>query len=132
MMPRRVSHIWRDHEASGALNALVNICSFIDEHTFLTKSGDLGIVLRIEGIDYECLDFRDIDGFTRRFEAVLRSLTDEFRLYQYLLKRTNPVISGRDYGDNPVVNRAIQSRMEFLRGKADSLYSVELYFVILY
>ena len=132
MMPRRVSHIWRDHEASGALNALVNICSFIDEHTFLTKSGDLGVVLRIEGIDYECLDFRDIDGFARRFEAVLRSLTDDFRLYQYLLKRTNPVISGRDYGDNPVVNRAIQSRMEFLRGKADSLYSVELYFVILY
>jgi type IV secretory pathway VirB4 component len=92
MMPRKVSEIRREHQVAGALNALLNVFSFIDDHTFLTKSGDLGVVLRVQGIDYECLDHSQIDAFARRFEAALRSLTDEFRLYQYLLKRNKPTI----------------------------------------
>jgi hypothetical protein len=44
MMPRKVSEIRKDHQTAGALNALINVCSFIDEHTFLTKSGDVGQV----------------------------------------------------------------------------------------
>jgi len=131
-MPRKVSEIGKEHEAAGALNALVNVCAFLDEHTFLTKSGDLGVVLRIEGIDYECLDFPEIDSFARRFEAALRSLTEEFRLYQYVLKRTSPAIPHKAYPEAQVVNRAIQERMGFLDAKGETLYSLELYCVVLY
>ena len=63
MKPRKVSDIWQEHRESGGLNELISICSFLDEHTFLTKSGDLGMVLRAQGIDYECLDPNEIDGF---------------------------------------------------------------------
>jgi len=132
MMPRKVSEIRKEHQIAGALNALLNVFSFIDEHTFLTKSGDLGVVLRVQGIDCECLDRSQVDAFARRFEAALRSLSDEFRLYQYLLKRNRPTIPHREYPDLPVVDRAIQGRMGFLQRKADSLYSVELYFVLMY
>lgn len=132
MMPRKVSEIRREHTAAGALNGLINVCSFVDEHTFLTKSGDLGVALRVQGIDYECLDPSEIDAFARRFEAAIRSLTEEFRLYQYVFKRNHPVIPHREYRDLPVVDRAIQERMEFLDGKADSLYSLELYFFLIY
>ena len=132
MMPRKVSEIGKDHQMAGALNALINVCSFIDEHTFLTKSGDLGAVFKVQGIDYECLDHSEINAFARRFEAALRSLTEEFRLYQYLLKRSKPAIPHREYRDLPVVDRAIQDRIRFLDGKADSLYSLELYFVLTY
>src|SRR6266436_2147486 len=132
MMPRKASHIRREHQAAGALNALLNVFSFIDEHTFLTKSGDLGVAMRVQGIDYECLDPSQIDAFARRFESALRSLTDEFRLYQYLLKRNQPTIPYREYQDLPVVDRAIQDRMAFLHHKADSLYSLELYFILIY
>jgi len=132
MMPRKVSEIRKDHQMAGALNALINVCSFIDEHTFLTKSGDLGAVFKVQGIDYECLDHSEINAFARRFEAALRSLTEEFRLYQYLLKRSKPAIPHCEYRDLPVVDRAIQDRIGFLDGKADSLYSLELYFVLTY
>jgi len=132
MMPRKVSEIRKEHQTAGALNALLNVFSFIDEHTFLTKNGDLGVVLRVQGIDYECLDHSQVDAFARRFEAALRSLTGEFRLYQYLLKRNRPTIPHREYPDLPVVDRAIQGRMGFLERKAGSLYSVELYFVLIY
>ena len=132
MMPRKVSEIRKDHQMAGALNALINVCSFIDEHTFLTKSGDLGAVFKVQGIDYECLDHSEINAFARRFEAALRSLTEEFRLYQYLLKRSKPAIPHREYRDLPVVDCAIKDRIGFLDGKADSLYSLELYFVLTY
>jgi type IV secretion system protein TrbE len=132
MMPRKVSEIRKDHQTAGALNALINVCSFIDEHTFLTKSGDVGQVFKVQGIDYECLDHPEIDAFARRFEAALRTLTEDFRLYQYLLKRNSPAIPHREYRDLPVVDRAIQDRIGFLQGKADSLYSLELYFVLIY
>jgi type IV secretion system protein TrbE len=132
VMPVKVSEISQEYRAAGALNTLIQVCSFLDEHTFLTKSGDVGVVLRIHGIDYEGRDSTELDAFARRFERALRGLSEEFRLYQYLLKRTHPSIPFRRYGDDQVVDRAIRGRIEFLRARADSLYSVELYFVLLY
>src|SRR5215472_10639736 len=131
MMPVKASAISQEYRAAGALNTLIQVCSFLDEHTFLTKSGDLGVIFRIHGIDYEGCDPAELDAFARRFERALRGLSEEFRLYQYLLKRAQPYIPFRRYGDDQVVDRAIQGRIEFLRAKADSLYSVELYFVLL-
>jgi type IV secretion/conjugal transfer VirB4 family ATPase len=132
MMPVKASAISQEYRAAGALNTLIQVCSFLDEHTFLTKSGDLGVIFRIHGIDYEGCDTAELDAFARRFERALRGLSEEFRLYQYLLKRAHPSIPFRRYGDDEVVDRAIQGRIAFLRAKADSLYSLELYFVLLY
>jgi type IV secretion/conjugal transfer VirB4 family ATPase len=132
MMPAKVNAISEEYRAAGALHTLIQVCSFLNEHTFLTKSGDLGVVFRIEGIDYEGRDKAELDAFARRFERALRGLSEDFRLYQYLLKRADPHIPFRRYGDGEVVDRAIQGRIQFLRTKADSLYSLELYFVLLY
>src|SRR5215468_5759817 len=132
MMPAKVNAISEEYRAAGALHTLIQVCSFLNEHTFLTKSGDLGVVFRIEGIDYEGRDKSELDGFARRFERALRGLGEDFRLHQYLLKRADPHIPFRRYGDGEVVDRAIQGRIQFLRAKADSLYSLELYFVLLY
>ena len=43
----------------------------IDERTFLTKSGDLLMVLSARGVDYECLDPAQLDQIARRFESAL-------------------------------------------------------------
>ncbi|MGH9584771.1 MAG: hypothetical protein ACRD4O_17760 [Bryobacteraceae bacterium] len=60
------------------------------------------------GVDYECLDREQIDYAARRFEAALRSFTEDFRLYQYLLKRNRPTIPHRFY-DSTIVGRSISS-----------------------
>ena len=61
----RLSEIVKDWKESGALQAHINLYGFWDEETFLTKSGDLGMVLRVKGIDYESLDHasRDHAGY---------------------------------------------------------------------
>ncbi len=127
----RLSRIVKDYQESSALNALVNIHAAVDDHTFLTKSGDLIMMLGVQGLDYECLDGTQLDRVARRFEAALRIFDDHCRLYQYLTKREGVAIPHRSY-DNPVVQEAITSRISYLQGKADKLYSLEIHFVVAY
>jgi type IV secretion system protein VirB4 len=128
----RLPRIIKDYRDSGAVNAVVNLFGFIDEHVFLTKSGEVGIVLKVDGRDYECLDAVELNEITRRFEGCLRSFDPSFRIYQYLIKRHSASVPhGRQY-DNPVVREAVSSRIQYLEAKADQLYTIDLYFVIVY
>ena len=59
---RRVSQFVRDYQDSGAMSTLINLYGFVDDGMFLTKSGDLGLVMALSGVDYECLDAGQRDG----------------------------------------------------------------------
>lgn len=52
----KISRILRDHHDAGSLNSLLAPWAFVDDGTFLTKAGHLGVVYRLAGVDYECLD----------------------------------------------------------------------------
>jgi len=52
----KIEHITKDWREAGSFPAQVNLYGLWDEHSFLTKMGDLGAVLKIGGIDYESLD----------------------------------------------------------------------------
>ncbi|MGC1620420.1 MAG: DUF87 domain-containing protein [Candidatus Acidiferrum sp.] len=127
----KVKQITRDYDEAAALCAQINLFGFVDNEVFLTKSGDLGIIFAIEGVDYECLDRTTIENLTRRLSASFRIFDEKCRVYQYLFKRNNVNIPFSTCS-NPVVNAATQSRMAFLKAKADSLYSFEIYYVVLF
>src|SRR5262249_2855286 len=103
----------------------------VDDEVFLTKSGDVGIVLAIDGVDYECLDVNTIDNLTRRLTAAFRSFDEKCRVYQYLFKRNRESIPFETYG-SPIVDAAIRNRIAYLKSKADSLYSFQICYVVLY
>ena len=126
----RTDRIRRDWEEAGAMQAQINLYGFWDEHSFLTKSGDLGVVLKIGGIDYESLDHAGRDYAVKRVEAAFRSLDDKTRLYQILFKRNRPEIPFGTY-DEPLVRAAVEQRAVFVRSKADRLYSIEIFWVVM-
>ncbi len=126
----RLAHALKHYREAGSLNEQINLFGFIDDHTFLTKSGDVGVALAVQGVDYECLDANGIDNFTKRLESAFKILDDNCRIYQYLFKRNAPDIPHQTYA-NPVVNAAIENRIAYLQGKADSLYALAIYFVVL-
>src|SRR5271156_3506042 len=126
----RTENITRDWKEAGSFAAQLNLYGFWDEHSFLTKTGDLGAVLKIGGIDYESLDHAGRDYAVKRLEAALRSLDDKTRLYQILFKRNHPEIPHAEY-ENPLVRAAVEQRMAFLQSKADRLYSIEIYWVVM-
>lgn len=126
----RLSRIAKNFQESGALNENISIFGFFDD-AFLTKPGDLGMVLAVQGVDYECLDSGSIDNLTKRLESALKLFDPRFRVYQYLFKTHSSAIPSQIYADK-VVNAAIEGRLEYFRGKAERLYSVTIYWVVLY
>jgi type IV secretion system protein TrbE len=127
----KLSRILKDYRESGAMNALVSIHTAVDEHTFLTKSGDLVVFLAVRAADYECLDPAQLDQIARRFEGSLKLFDDGFRVYQYVDKRKSGPIPHRPY-DSPIVREALTSRIAYLETKAETLYSVDTYFAVVY
>jgi type IV secretion/conjugal transfer VirB4 family ATPase len=126
----KIENITKDWKEAGSFAAQVNLYGFWDEHCFLTKSGDLGCALRIGGIDYESLDHAGLDYAVKRLEAAFRSLDDKCRLYQILFKRNRPSIPHAEY-ENPLVRAAVEQRSAFLASKADHLYSIEIFWIVM-
>src|SRR5258706_7263873 len=126
----RLATALKGYREAGSLNDQINLFGFVDDHTFLTKSGDVGVILGVKGVDYECLASGEIDNYTKRLESAFKILDDKCRIYQYLFTGSNPAIPSKTH-ENPIVNAAIESRIAYLKSKAQSLYGLTIYFVVL-
>src|ERR671935_267512 len=127
----KMRRILRDYSEAGTVNSLLAVWGFVDDHAFLTKAGHLGLVYRLAGSDFECLDRTQRCDIVHRFEAALRLLDENCRLYQYLCKRCiDPIVAAPCR--HRVVDEAIQHRAEFLNERRSELYEIELFLVLLY
>ena len=131
MVMLRLSRIFKNYDETGSLSEQINLYGFIGPYVFLTKTGEVGVILEVRGVDYECLDDASMDGLTKRLESALKLFDESYRIYQYLFKRNNEAIPYKLY-DNPVVNTAIKNRIAYLGSKADTLFSLSVYYVVLY
>src|ERR1700723_1880233 len=127
----RLSRIFKNYNDTGSLSEQINLYGFIGPDTFLTKTGEVGVILEVRGVDYECLDGASIDGFTKRLESALKLFDENYRLYQYLFKRNNEPIPYKLY-DSPIVDAAIKNRIAYLATKAATVFSLSGCFVVLY
>jgi len=125
-----LKRVCKNYRETGALNAMINLFGFIGPQVFLTKSGDVGIVLELEWVDYECRDAGEIDAFTKRLESALRLFDEKYRVYQLLFKRNRQTIP-HSFSGKPVVDAAIRQRMSYFAAKAEDVFSLSIYFVVL-
>jgi type IV secretion system protein TrbE len=124
-----LNRVLKNHQNSGALHANVGIAEAVDDQTFLTKGGHVFRMLRVQGIDDECLDPQQIDQIAYRLEAGLRLLDENFRLYQFLIKsRAKPI----DHATSatPVVQEALAIRSLYLNSR--QLHQIEYYWAVVY
>ncbi|MBV9889204.1 MAG: DUF87 domain-containing protein [Acidobacteria bacterium] len=122
--------IFQNYEEAGAFNSMVNLFGFVGPKVFLTKTGEPGIVLELQGVDYECLDQASIDIATKRLESALRIFDERYRVYQLLFKRNSHAIP-HTYCGNAVVDSAVRNRIAYLGEKAESLFSLSIVLVVL-
>jgi type IV secretion system protein VirB4 len=123
--------ILRDYADAGSLDELLALWGFVGDAMFLTKGGALGLVFRLEGVDYECLDHPERQAIAHRFEQALRQLDESFRLYQYVIKWPAAPLLVETH-PHPVVQEALQRRAAYFEAKAHALFELDLYFVVLY
>ncbi len=121
----KVGRILRDYQEAGSVNALLALWGFVDGQTFLTKAGDVGIVYRLTGADYECLDQTQRRDVVHRFEAALRLFDEHFRVYQYLFKRRLGPIAATPSGHR-LADEATRRHLENLNARGQDLLSSTL------
>ncbi|MGD0793616.1 MAG: hypothetical protein ABR920_17785 [Terriglobales bacterium] len=126
----RVAKVIKPWKESACLNDHINLYSFWNETAFLTKSGDIGMVLSVPGVDYESLDRSEQEYAVKRLEAALKAFGPGFHVYQYLFKSNRPDVPFAKY-DDPIVEAAIEQRRKFFEAKRDHLYQVEIFYCIL-
>jgi len=125
----RLDKVIKPWKESAALNDHINLYGFWNETAFLTKSGDVGMVLSVPGVDYESLDHAQQEYAVKRLEAALKAFGPGFHIYQYLFKSNRPEIPFASY-DDPIVNAATEQRRQFFEAKRDYLYQVEIFYAI--
>src|ERR1035437_2203498 len=126
----RLDKVIKPWKESATLNDHINLYGFWNETTFLTKSGDVGMVLSIPGVDYESLDHAEQEYAVKRLEAAQKACGPCFHFYHLLFKSNRPDIPFARY-DDPVVEAAIDQRRKFFEAKRDHLYQVEIFYCIL-
>jgi type IV secretion system protein VirB4 len=127
----RVGRILRDYRDAGSLNSLVAVWGFVDDTTFLTKAGHVGVVYAVRGVDDERLTHGQRAVLVHQFTAALRLLDDHDRVYQYLIKRTIDAIVTTACA-NPIAHAAIERRAAYLNGRRSDLYELDLYLVVVH
>jgi type IV secretion system protein VirB4 len=125
----RLDKVIKPWKEASALNDHINLYGVWNQTTFLTKSGDVGMVLRISGVDYESLDHAEQEYAVKRLESALKAFGPGFHVYQYLFKQNRPEIPFAHYED-PVVEAAIDQRRQFFEAKRDRLYQIEIFYCI--
>jgi type IV secretion/conjugal transfer VirB4 family ATPase len=125
-----LKRVFRNYEETGSLSAMVNLFGFVGPQVILTKSGEVGMLLELQGVDYECLDQMALDALTKRLESAVRLFDENYRVYQLLFKRNRQPIP-HTFSGNLVVDAAIRSRIAYFAEKADSLFSLSIVFVVL-
>jgi len=126
-----IARILRDYREAGSLNGLLALWGFVDDTTFLTKAGHVGVVYRLRGIDYEGLSHAQRRTLVHRLEAALRLLDDRCRVYQYTVKRTIDEIVAAPC-PQIIVHEAVQQRASYLNSRRSELYDLALYVVLVY
>ena len=65
----RLAKVIKPWKEAAALSDHINLYGFWSETVFLTKSGDLGMVLSVAGVDYESLDHAEQEYAVKRLES---------------------------------------------------------------
>jgi type IV secretion system protein VirB4 len=127
----RVGRILRDYAEAGAINAQIALWGFVDDNTFLTKAGHVGIVYRVLGQDAEGLTHDQRRLVVHQMEAGLRLLDERCRVYQYVLRQEAEAFTAVPC-TRPVAHEAISRRTEFLNRRRDRLFTLDHFLVLVY
>ncbi len=116
---------------SRPFHQFVPVSCFITDRIFATKGGDYGMVLRLQGMDSECLTEERLETVVSALMGAFHLFGDQFRIYQYLVKnRKTPIIRKGSY-DSPLVEEAVSDRITFLEENAP-LGAISPYVVVLF
>ncbi|MFL5659502.1 MAG: VirB4 family type IV secretion system protein [Ktedonobacteraceae bacterium] len=114
----------------GDLISLLGPVCFLNDTAFLTRDGQIGAVLEVDGVDADCAEDEIFEEHRNRLESAQKIFTDRYRIYQYLEKRRHPGLIAPLVEGPEAARLAVEDRIGFLNSQP--LYTFRLHFVVLY
>jgi hypothetical protein len=112
---------------SGAVHELINLHSFPADDLVLTKSGSLGMFLKLGVCDPECLDKAALDRITHAAGEALRQVQPGIRVNTIRLKTAGPNIPRQASYTNEAAGELVTNYVDAVEKRAGNLYSEEIY-----
>src|SRR5882757_3777125 len=125
-----VTRVLRDYDEAGTVSSLLSVWADVDDHVLLTKGSELGVVWRLQGVDFEGCDHATRTEVVRRFARALRQFTEQHRFHLYLQKRRADAFTAAPC-TNPRAADAIARYTHHLNARRDGFYELDLYMVLL-
>jgi len=125
-----IRQLLKDWEDSPAFSDFIDLDKFIDSNVFRTKSGQLGCVLAVKGIDYESVPRDQLDVLTERLQRNFHTFDPGTRVYQYFTRTSRPTIPHREYSDT-ASSKFVHYRLADLESKINTLYETQVYLAVL-
>jgi type IV secretion system protein TrbE len=111
-------------------NTLVPISQWVDTYTFLVKTGHAGIMLQLKGINRDCINGAMAEAFTARVRQALKGFSDDYRIYEFVIKNGDAEIPVSDHAINNLAREAALKRKRFL--ESNDLYKSGIFYCFLY
>ena len=104
-----IARILKDHREAGTASGLLALWGFVDDHAFLTKAGAVGVVYRLEGADYECLDHAERRLADGDLERYFRCRHPHVRHVRYAgQQRSEAYTHGREAGRKIIIHKGMR------------------------
>lgn len=116
---------------SGPTANLVRITRFVSDTEFATEEGGYGSVIRLAGINPECLSNEALQETSAAVLRAQRLIAENISLLQTFIKKANPALHFSRYAEaskNEVVRSTESARNEFLAGR--KFFEVSLYWTV--
>jgi len=128
----KIARILRDYCEAGSVNSLLALWGFVDETTFLTKAGHVGVVYRVRGVRLRRAHARP----ARRSGPSVRGRAPTARRSLSCLpvppQADDRIRSSPHRVRNRSRTRRFRSERPTLNSRRSDLYEFALYFVVLY
>src|SRR3982750_2403559 len=112
-------------------NALFAPFKFLDEHTHVSKMGEVTICAKLDGIDFECATEGTLETQHSRLLTAFQSLPEQIRPIFYAVKMDGAEIEEVNH-PNAIVDRTVAARHRFLQQSSSSVSTISLYLALTY
>jgi hypothetical protein len=117
---------------SDAFQQHIDSLDFVaDKPVYATKRLDLGLVVRVQPRDPECLSIEEREDRTLRFRDAIARFHEQYRIYQTLSQTKRAAIDIDSDHPNEVVAKSLERRANLFEQRREHLYSRELHFTFL-
>jgi hypothetical protein len=114
-----------------ASNGVYAPFDWLDDNSYVTKTGEVVYHFRLRGIDFECMTGEELEARHGRLVNAFLSMPNHIR-QKYYLRKEDRVTLPETHHENPTVKRTLETRRQFLLNRPEPLHGIDTFLALVY